>query len=963
MNKYFCRNFASAIIAILCTLNLSAAPRMFSGVVISSDNDEPVAAAIVRLNTQDWAATDADGRFTFTKLNPGKYEYEVSYLGYETARGEFRLNDSIRQDIIIRLNPSNLALKEVVVTAEEGKMGSSSLIGQSAIRHLQAKSVEDMLQLLPGAVTKNPDLTNAGQASIREIDAGEDANNALGTAIVVDGTPISNDANMQVFSTARSGSSSSVQQVSMNDQTTSGRGVDLRQISPDNIESIEVIRGIPSVEYGNLTSGAVIINTKAGVTHWTAQVKVDPNSKLFSVGKGLRLRGNGGSLNFGLDYTKSNADRRKTYLGYDRITANAVYSKIFLQTSTPLSFNVKATYYRNLSDTKSDESMLKDEYFKNLEQSFRLAVNGMWRLNRKAISNLSYSASFQYTHQEDIYNRYIGSGVVPYSHSYVPGEMQVGFLPATYLCNYKLDGKPLNVFAQLKANRTFLLPRGTVNVKLGVDYNLNANHGGGMMYDPSLPPVQGEGQSVRPRSYRELPSLSTLSVFAEGMTEYHLGSTILTLQPGVRAGRMFIDSRQALRGDITTVDPRVNATYRFLTPDNNRLFHHLSLTGGYGIASKMPTMASLYPTPAYFDFVNYNSYTGINDPRNIAVMTTHVVGNTANPDLKPARATKFEIGLNGRIHDITGSVTFFSEHVRNEFGFVSCPLSLDYNRYVIPTADQASSTIPHYTDGKLYYTTADGSVKEAPSSRLREVRSYSMPANTIDTRKHGIEYTFNFGKIKPLSTNLIVDGAWFWIKRRNTATSFSSSRVVDSVDDNGVTTFNTYLGVMPAGAGTILSRVNTNFRFVTHIPAIRLIFSTTVQVVWHDSYRNIYEDADGKPLYHLVTSSLDRPMLSIDPIGYYDKNLTYHPWDPSAVERPQELITSYYNTEFYNTQTYPMTCMLNFKVTKEIGNYVELSVIANNFLKFNRVYTQNVIGGYREMYSPMYFGAEIKAKF
>ena len=530
MNKYFCRKFASAIIAILCTLNLSAAPRALYGVVISSDNDEPVAAAIVRLNTQDWAATDADGRFTFTKLNPGKYEYEVSYLGYETARGEFSLNDSIRQDIIIRLNPSNLALKEVVVTAEEGKMG-------------------------------------------------EDANNALGTAIVVDGTPISNDANMQVFSTARSGSSSSVQQVSMNDQTTSGRGVDLRQISPDNIESIEVIRGIPSVEYGNLTSGAVIINTKAGVTPWTAQVKVDPNSKLLSVGKGLRLRGNGGSLNFGLDYTKSNADLRKTYLGYDRITANAAYSKIFLQTSTPLSFNVNATYYRNLSDTKSDEAMLKDEYFKNLEQSFRLAVNGMWRLNRKAISNLSYSASFQYTHQEDIYNRYIGSGVVPYSHSYVPGEMQVGFLPATYLCNYKLDGKPLNVFAQLKANRTFLLPRGTVNVKLGVDYNLNANHGGGMMYDPSLPPVQGEGQSVRPRSYSELPSLSTLSVFAEGMTEYHLGSTILTLQPGVRAGRMFIDSRQALRGDITTVDPRVIA--------HRRLRHSLQ-DAHHGVALSHP---------------------------------------------------------------------------------------------------------------------------------------------------------------------------------------------------------------------------------------------------------------------------------------------------------------------------------------------------------------------------------------
>jgi hypothetical protein len=38
-------------------------------------------------------------------------------------------------------------------------------------------------------------------------------------------------------------------------------------------------------------------------------------------------------------------------------------------------------------------------------------------------------------------------------------------------------------------------------------------------------------------------------------------------------------------------------------------------------------------------------------------------------------------------------------------------------------------------------------------------------------------------------------------------------------------------------------------------------------------------------------------------------------------------------------------------------------MIANNFLKFSKVYRQNKIGGYKELYSPMYFGAEIKAKF
>ncbi len=957
---------------MLCTLALivSGAIPSFaadfyavSGRVQSAETGEPLDMAMIKLNTLDWASTNDEGKFNFPKLAPGKYQYEVAYLGYQTIKGEFIVKNVDISNLVLKLSPATLALKEVVVTAEEGKMGSSSRIGQSAIQHLQAKSVEDMLQLLPGAVTKNPDLTNAGQASIREIDAGDNANNALGTAVVVDGAPLSNDANMQVFSTARSGTNSSVQQNTMNDQTTSGRGVDLRQVSPDNIESIEVIRGIPSVEYGNLTSGAVIINTKAGATPWEAMVKVDPNSKLLSFGKGLRLGGNRGSLNFAVDYTKSNADRRKTYLGYDRLTANVSYSKMFFQTSYPLTFNVRATYYSNISDTKSDEAMLKGEYFRNEEQGVRLAINGMWRFNRAAISNLNYSASVQYTHQQDIYNRNVGSGVVPYSHSYVPGEMQVTFLPASYMCHYVLDGKPVNVFAQLKANRNFIFDKGASNFKLGADYTMNANKGLGMVYDENLPPIQGDGQSVRPRSYKSVPAMHTLSAFVENHTEYKLGTTVLTLQPGVRFSRLLIDKKEALRGDMNAVDPRVNMTYKFLTPDNNKVFDNLSLTGGFGVATKMPTMAYLYPTPAYFDFVSYNSYSGIGNPNNIAVMTTAVVGNTANPDLKPSRSQKFEVGLNGKVGRVMGSVTFFKEHVSDEYGFQSVPLGVGYNRYVIPQ-DVVSSSVPSYFDGALHYTTADGTVNKANAYYQKDVRSYSTPSNVYVTDKHGIEYTFNFGKIKPLSTDLIIDGAWFWIKRRSTGNGYSSSRVVSGIDPaSGITNFNTYLAKMPEGSGTIRSRVNTNFRFVTHIPVIKLILSTTLQVVWQESLKNIWEDSKGNPLYHQTISSTGANVLEVDPIGFYDKDMTYHDWDPSLVERPQELISRYTNPEYFTRQDYPVTCMLNFKLTKEIKKYIQISMLANNFLKFSNVYRQNKVGGYRELYSPMYFGAEIKAKF
>lgn len=344
-------------------------------------------------------------------------------------------------------------------------------------------------------------------------------------------------------------------------------------------------------------------------------------------------------------------------------------------------------------------------------------------------------------------------------------------------------------------------------------------------------------------------------------------------------------------------------------------------------------------------------------------MTTEVVGNTANPDLKPSRATKFEVGFNGRAKGVSGSVTFFKERVRNEYGFMSMPLAVGFNRYAIPTTDMASTTIPHYSNGALHYTMADGTVKQALSSYQREVRAYSTPSNTSSTWKHGIEYSFNFGKIRPLSTDLIVDGAWFWIKRRSTGNSYSSSRVVTGVDGNGISQYNTYLALMLEGSGTILSRVNTNFRFVTHIPVIQLILSTTFQVVWHESQRNIYEDAAGNPVYKTVTGSNGKPVIEISPVGYYDKEMNYHLWDASAVERPQDMVSTYTNTEYFTRQDYPMTCMLNFKLTKEIKKIINVSVIANNFLKFSNVYRQDKIGGYRELYSPMYFGAEIKARF
>ena len=939
---------------------------VLSGKVISSEADEPLEMVLVKLSTSSWAMTNEKGEFKITGLKQGTYKYEITYLGFETVVGEIKISKNIT-DFKIVMRPMGLGLEEIVVTAEEHKMGSASTIGQAAIQHLQAKSVEDMLQLLPGQITKNPDLTNAGQASIREIDAGSNSNNSLGTAVIVDGAPMSNDANMQLFSTAKSGSNSSLQTNTMNQQSTSGRGVDLRSISPDNIESIEVIRGIPSAEYGNLTSGAVVIKTKVGTTPYEAKVKIDPNSKLVYVGKGFTMKKNRGAINLSADYTKSYEDTRKKYKGYDRITANGAYSNTFMKETTPLSLNLKLSYFRNLSAQKADESMHPDELLENASQGFRFSADGMWRLNKSWISNLNYSASLSYTKQTDTYRQHVTGSVKPYANTRVPGEFVVPFLAAEYLSQYSINGKPLTAYAQLKANKMFSFERGTNNIKVGADYNLSANYGEGMLFNDATPPSSGDGQGARPRSYKSIPEMHTMSYFLENSTEVSFAGTTLNLQAGVRVNTLFIDEL-AKRGNMTTIDPRINMSYQFLSHENNKVFDDLSIIGGFGYASKMPTMSYLYPNPAYFDYTSFNSYVE-NDPlRTLAVITSDVVQNTANANLKPSTSRKFEIGLSGRINKFRGTITYFNETYKNEYGFAPVPYYLEYDKYYLPK-NSTTTLYPMYIEGEgVYYTSAPGGPKDmADKFTQRRVTTYSMPSNTSETFKQGIEYSFNLGEIKAIKTDVIVDGAWYYIKRRSTGPSYNYDETsVSKTTVGGATAsgFNTYLAVMPTGSGSINQRVNTNIRLVTHIPSIKLVFTTTAQIVWYESSKYIYEDDNGNNLYHKTIDEQGSEVFLVDPLGYYDSEGNYTVWDRSMTKNTElrDLPTRTSNMSYYETQTYPITCMLNFKMTKEFKKFVELSFVANNFLKLSNLYRQEKRGGYRELYSPIYFGAELKIK-
>lgn len=916
------------------------APKLYSisGRVVNAETGDPVALASFVVNATIGVVTDEKGNFRLDRLKGGEMTYHVSYLGYTPVERKIVLSSDIN-GLRIALSPLSLGLEEVVVTAQPTSAGSTSRIGEEAIRHIQPMSIGDMFQLLPGNLSVNPDLNGAGQAAIREI--GSDANNAMGAAVVVDGAPLSNDGNLQALSPSLAGSASNRSMNGMSSQTTAGKGVDLRSVSPDNVESMEVIRGIPSAEYGNLTSGVVIVKTKTGATPWEAKFKADPYSKMIYAGKGFSLR-NGGSMNAGVDWTQSFGDTRKRYLGYDRITATLGYTKSFDIAGRDMLVRLNGSFHSNVNNSKTDPQMqVTSSTYKNKNTGARLNIEGSWKLNGTALTTLDYGLMVSQSYQSDLLHEYIASASSVVTNTLTPGVGTATFLPSSYYSDYEIEGKPLNVYLQLKANKIIQLGKGSfTNIRIGADWRYDANFGRGLIFDIQKPPQNTSSQALRPRSFRDIPALNNLAVFLEDRLHLKIGGTALALQAGVRLTNMFLD-RQARQSDIFVAEPRVNINYSLFDGPTAAF----ALTGGWGLSYKAPTLLYLYPDNAYFDRVSLAKISNADPTGSLAVMTTDRLTDLANPDLKPARSRKYEAGLSFRLGGVRGTLTYFREKHTDEFGFSTRPHYMHYETYDVPSG--AGNL--QFADGKVTYADASGSTVTAATQKADYIATYYTPTNNARTEKQGIEYSLNLGTWRALRTSLIVDGAWFHIRRTDEDDYYS--KINETYD---------YIRLMPAGNGTVQNRVNTNFRFITHIPRLKLVFSTTMQIVWYESMQNIWQDAEGNDRFRL---SADGKTMQVMPVGFYDKQGKYTAWQGGFEERPEyaqmvgkALVTA------YDREVFRPWVMFNFRLTKEIGRIAELSFTANNFTRTSRWHYYDTRTGYRQIYPDMYFGAELKLR-
>lgn len=732
--------------------------------VVDAKTQEAIVGAVVtqKSSKKVLAITDIDGKCELSSSYEGNLVV-ITYVGYKS------LTIPLKNHAIIPLRQNATALGEVVVTARasDGPV-TSSIIGRDAMTHLQPNSIADLMELLPGGYAKDPNMGEANTITLRETGtmgaygAITKNNNysisSLGTQFMVDGVPISTDANLQyspLSDTQSSASSSTVE----NNRNITNRGVDMRSISTDDIESVEVVRGIPSVEYGNLTSGLINIKKIRRAIPLTARFKADGYSKLFSLGKGLQLDGEGNSiLNVDLGYMDSKIDPTDNFENYKRVTGALRYTlcgdrkeKIKWQ------WNSAFDYSGSFDDSKSDPDInygRVDEYKSSysrlaLTNGFNVKMPKSWF--KELDVNTLVSLQLDRLRQTRLVapQRY---GIVPLSWS--DGENEAQAVYAEYTAHYLCDGKPFNAYVKVKGVMGFKTPYTLHTIKVGANWDLAKNFGRGQVYDMHHP-LSVSGWSSRPRKYSDIPSLQNFSLFAEELMKANVEKCQLELMVGLRLNTLLGLERQFDMSGKYYADPRANLAWHLPKFKLGGKPMSISLNGRYGITTKMPTLNYLYPDKYYSNFICMAYYDTANPEQDSKFVVHTYVQDPTNYHIKPARNHKWEIRLDMDWNDNLLSVDYFRESMTSGFRYSTIYGVYDYKSY----------DVSQMAAGKDYMT--------LPYENKRVLDGYQQSSNGSELVKQGIELAFTSQRIHCLRTRINVTGAWFHTRYTNSQPMYS----------------------------------------------------------------------------------------------------------------------------------------------------------------------------------------------
>ena len=934
-----------ATIALLTDLAAAEAPRGYSveGVVLEAETQTPVIGAVVRIGSDYlWTTTDIDGAFSFVNVEKGGWSVEVSCLGYVSLTAELKVTGDV-EGLKYLLYENSLALDEVVVTAQKAKdgLGTSHNLGRDALNHLQLSNTTDIAALLPGGKTVNPDLTAENAFSLRE-GGSTTGNAAFGTAVEVDGVRLGNNASFGEMD-----------------------GTDTRSVAVENIESIEVITGVPSAEYGDLNSGMVKINTRKGRTPVNVTFSVNPRTYQASVSKGIDLQEDNGVLNLSAEWARAVKKLISPYQSYTRTGITLGYTNTFAKV---LRFEAGFTGNVGGMNTKDDPDAFTGEFQKERDNVFRGNTSLTWMLNRSWVTNLKFDASVNFNDNLFRYHKYESyASNQPAVHAEQAGYFLAERLPLTYFSDQVTDSKELDFAASLKYNWHKRWDDVKSFLKAGAQWKANGNVGQGEYYeDPAL-----AANGYRPRPYADYPFMHNLSVYAEEHLTLPIASTKLEVTAGLRMENVFI--KNSLYNNKTTFSPRFNAKWQ--------LTEGLAIRGGWGITEKLPSYYIFYPKQEYRDIQTYGFSHG---SQTSYIYYTQPYTVVYNPELRWQRNSNSEFAIDAAFADWKISLVGFCNLTKGPYNFLNVyePYSYDILQkpadFTMPSDPQIivdEQTGMLYIRGarEEYWTPMDVKVTD------RTFAKSTKQNNGADVTRVGAELVVEFPEIRPIRTTFRFDAAY-------TYTKYLNEQIAAYYQNGWSHTYlpnrsYQYVGLYANGGsnntvanGKVTHNLDANLTAITHIPQARLIITCRLEMSLLRRSRNIsqYNGAD----YAYTVNESDNKATggniydgnsytAIRPVSYMDLDGNVHPFTDAEAADPAfaNLILKSANAYTFAQDGYGAYMSANLSITKEIGDHVSLSFFANNFTN-SRPYVKSMATGVGTIFTPaFYYGLTCRLKF
>ena len=974
-------NTKALIIGILFMLPAVGYSHHISGKVLDAKSKKAIEFATVWIEgTGIGTITDANGHFLLPNLPEGSYDLVVRCLGYTESKKNVALTSNT--EVIIYLSELSLALDEVTITAEKSVQEATTTytLNQTALNHLQSVCVTDALSLLPGGQTSKYKTLTSGQVVTLRGETQEMGNPDFGTVVEMDGVRLSSNAS-----------------------ALSTEGTDLRNVGYHHIEKIDVITGVPSVEYGDLTNGVIKIVTKKEKSPLQADIAVRPHTQSYALNKGIDLGGKRGVVNLSYERARSVSDLASPFTSYTRNALALKYSNTFHYASDR-SLLMDLSLNGNLGglDSESDPDAFKETYTKKRDYALWSSLSFQYLIHSAWLSNLQWGLAFAYSDkQSEVKANKSSSSALPALHTTEEGyfvaskyeenpSSPILLLPTGYwYVTTNTDNRPISYSAFAKAKWTHKWGAVTSNMLLGSDIKSEGNLGRGEYYnDLSVAP------DWRAYRYDKLPYMTNWALYAEEDLNIRFQHSSLNLRGGVRNDMTLIQGSEY--GTVSAVSPRISAKFSF-GQSSSGLFRGASLRMGWGKAVKLPSFEILYPRTTYVDRLAFAPGT-MADGTSYYAYHTHPVAPTYNASLQWQYNIMREVGADIRLKGVSLSFSFYYNSMKKPYTTTRSYSPFDYKLTL--QSDLESCPIPSvdrmYTiDRHTGIVTVTDKMSAYPSQELaykvvKDFQSSTMSTNGTSSSRMGFEWIVDFDKIRSIQTSIRFDGKYY--QYRGVDEVIVPSRVNLTTSDGQPYK---YIGYYVGGTGNYNGfesrRLNTNLTFITHIPKLRMIFSLRVEGTLLNTRQNLSEYSGGTrsyatdergdylpsatdnniydgnnfvvtyPLYYVSREDMDTQ------IPYLDKLLWAYDNDKELYNELTKLAVKSSYGYIFNKQRYAPYFSANINVTKEIGKYLSISFFAHNFFysmqKIKNEQTGNELSLFdSSLIAPFNYGISFKLK-